>query len=72
MTGVCMTLQTRLQMHQHVGGNAGMVKTTARYPLDKTLKRSPCMVKHYLNLQHGGIIYGRDDVMGSVTSPSLG
>ena len=62
-----MTLQTRLQMHQHVGGSAGMVKTTALYPLDKTLKRSPCMVKHYLNLQHV-----RDDMMVSVASPSLG
>ena len=67
-----MTLQTRLQMHQHVGGNAGMVKTTARYPLDKTLKRSPCMVKHYLNLQHGGFINVRGDMMVSVASPSLG
>ena len=56
-----MTLQTRLQMHQHVGGNAGMVKTTARYPLVNA-----CMVKHYLNLQHGGIINDRDDMMGSV------
>ena len=62
-----MTLQTRLQMHQHVGGSAGMVKTTARYPLVNA-----CMVKHYLNLQHGGFINVRGDMMVSVASPSLG
>ena len=62
-----MTLQTRLQMHQHVGGNAGMVKTTARYPLVNA-----CMAKHYLNLQHGGFINVRGDMMVSVASPSLG
>ena len=48
-----MTLQTRLQMYQHVGGSAGMVKT-ARYPLGKTLKCTSSMAKHYLKLQHDG------------------
>ena len=53
MAGVCMILQTWLQMHQHVCGSAGMV-TTARYPLGKTLKCTSSMAKHYLKLQHDG------------------